>query len=270
MIEIQVFTGSSNQFEKGELIRKLSNGLKRIANDKSFQFGLEYIVICTCALEVLDRFLDGNYDFPIDIEGIVEKIGIEVIYQPLNGEMGRMDSHAHKVVGRNLKRINRITNEKTSNILIDDESNRDEQRYALAHELAHYLIHQGEPMNSEYYVMPMLFKKMEEMVADIFAVFLLIPLPVFLNEFVTYIGEQSVPVKTSEWLKYLSIVAEVPYENVAIGYENIRYACGVLYGTVYEGLSVAVEDEELNDILQKQIEKMKCALTEEIVEKLFC
>ena len=254
---------------KGELIKIIGNELHRIAEDK--KLAVDYITICACALELIDVVLEKEYDFPIDIEKIAESLDIDVICQPLNGKMGRQDGCAHRVVGRNLKRVNRVTNETRSCILIDDESRYDEQRYALAHELTHYLKHIEERrFNSEYYVMPMLFKKMEEMVADIFAIFLLIPLPIFIKEFATYMGNQSKPVKTSEWLKYLSLVAEVPYENVAIGYQNIRYVCGIIYGVIKGELIVKNDDEKADVILQKQLYNMKSVLTEEVIERLFC
>lgn len=266
---------NNNQLVEGNIDRIVGKELKRIAEDKLL--GMDYVNICALALEVLDKGLGENYDFPVNIEKVVKSFGIEIYYQPLNGEMGKKDGRPHKVVGRNLKKINRFTKEQSSIILIDDESGKDEQRYALAHELGHYLIHQEDKVfNSEYCVMPMLFKRMEEMVADIFAIFLLIPLPIFLNEFMTYIGEQSVPVKTSEWLKYLSIVSGVPYEDVAIGYQNIRYVCGIMYGEkegllrVDETIKREAYDEEIRCVLKEQFEKMRQAMKNEVIDKLFC
>lgn len=260
---------TNNQLVKGEVIAIVGSELKRIANDK--KLGLDYMAICACALEVLDVILGEKYDFPIDIEALARELHIEVVHQPLNRMMGRQDGRVHKVVGRNLKRVNRVTREPESYILIDDESRYDKQRYALAHELAHYLMNAEETRyNSEYYVMPMLFKKMEEMVADIFAIFLLIPLPIFLKEFVGYIDNQSAPVRTSEWLKYLSWVTEVPYEDVAIGYQNIRYVCGVIYGAMQGEIEIENEDRRVNEILQRQRKKIEDVLTNDVIEKLFC
>lgn len=261
--------GYNKQYSEKELIKIVGMTLKQIAANANM--GLDYITICACALEILDNALGEEYDFPVDIERIVEFYGIDVFYQPLNIISGRMNERSHKVVGRNLKRINRVTNQSESYILIDDESRYEEQRYALAHELAHYLIHiEDRKFNSEYCVMPMLFKKMEEMVADIFAIFLLIPLPIFLKEFSAYMGNQSVPAKTSEWLKYLSRVTEVPYEDVAIGYQNIRYVCGIIYNEMQNGMVISNNDKDINMILQKQCRKIKDVLKEDVVERLYC
>lgn len=252
-----------------DLIRIVGNELKRISEDKSL--GIDYVTICACALEFLDEVLEENYDFPIDVDRIMKSVGVEVIYQPLDSDEDESMNRLHRVVGRTLKKVNRFTEETVEVVLIDDKSRRDEQRYAMAHELAHFLIHHSErQFVSEYCVMPMLFKKIEEMVADIFAIFILIPPPLFLKEFNTYIGVRPVPVMTSEWLKYLSIVAEVPYEEVAIGYQNIRYVCGIVYGIKFQEREITInEDENIKAILHGQIEKMKDAITPEIVDKLF-
>lgn len=258
--------------EERSIVSTLGNELREITQQK--YLGNEYLTLCACALELIEEFLGEDYDFAIDIEKIAQKMGVQVIYQSLNGPTAE-EVRQHRVVGRNLKRMNRITKEQISNILIDSESNRNEQRYALTHELAHYLVHYNESLyNNVYCVMPMLFKDMEEMVADVFATFLLIPVPIFLKEFMTYIGEQPVPVKTSEWLQYLSIVAEVPYEYMAIGYQNIRYVCGILYDHLKnreEHIEKNQPDmDEADRITKKWTDKMLACMTENVVEKLFC
>lgn len=262
------------EFE-GNLMKEMCAELKIIADRK--YLGREYLIICACALELAERFLGKEYDFAIDIEKIAQGMKIQVVYQPLNSGIEREDERIHHVVGRNLKRINRITNQPINNILIDTESTRSEQRYALAHEIAHYMIHfQDEIYNDKYCIMPLLFKEMEEMVADIFAIFLLIPVPLFLKEFMRYIGGQSVPVKTSEWLKYLSIVAEIPYEYVAIGYQNIRYVCGMIYDIKRGGKESYFEDQNsiaisssMMKVLDKWKEQLVNCLNDEIVNKIF-
>ena len=174
--------------------------------------------------------------------------------------------------------MNIITQEMDNSILIDSESSQDEQRYALAHELAHYLIKNDQTMySSEYCMMPMLFKEQEEMVADIFAVFLLIPLPTFIKEFSAYIGTQPVPIQTSEWLRYLGTVAKVPYEYVAIGYQNIRYVCCLVHDRLNpaentennNGIEISIRDEEIEQTCNKLLDNMRSVMTTEIVEQLF-
>lgn len=251
------------------LVRLVGNELRKIADKTGIE--LDYFGICACALELLEKFEGEGYDFPIDIEAIVKSIGIEIVYQSLNYKKEIQNMRVHKIVGKIIKRKNRFTNEDANMILIDDESKKDEQRYALAHGLAHFLLHVEDKWYSgEYRVMPMLFKKKEEMIADIFAIFLLIPLPVFLREFDLYVGEESVPVKTSEWLKYLCNVAEVPYEDVAIGYQNLRYVLFYIYNFMEGEESISDRDLEIQVIFNKQIEKTISILRKDgIIKKLF-
>lgn len=258
-----------NNIIKGEFIRAVGDELKRIAEDT--RLGIDYVTICACALEFLEEVLGTEYSFPIDIELIMERMGIEVFYQPLDSVEGRSRNLPYRVVGRTFKRMNLLTQETMYGVLIDEESRFEEQRYAMAHELAHLLVHwQDKQFNSEYRVMPMLFKKVEEMVADIFAVFILIPLPLFLKEFDAYIGGRTRPVMTSDWLKYLSIVVGVPYEDVAIGYQNIRYVLGIIYGIMFENKEIPnVEDKRINNIINKHITKIEEVIQLEMVEKLF-
>ncbi len=268
MNQIEGLKDNNISHRKG-LVIIVGNKLRKIA-DKS-GINLDYFGICACALEFLDKFEGTEYDFPIDIEEIVKNIGIEIAYQPLNYEKEIQNIRMHKIVGKVFKRKNRFTHQDANMILIDDESKKDEQRYALAHGLAYFLLHVEDAWYSgEYRVMPMLFKKKEEMIADIFAIFLLIPLPIFLKEFDLYLGEDSVPVKTSEWLKYLSNIAEVPYEDVAIGYQNIRYVLSYIYNLMEGEETISDRDSEIQTILNTQSEKMISMLKKDgIIKKLF-
>lgn len=255
---------------QGEIISMGGDILKNISDNSELQ--VDYVAICVYTLELLESILGKEYDFPVNVEKLVENIGLKITYQPLNTEND--GKRIHRIAGKLIKRRNRITNEIVSSILIDEQATRKEQRYALAHELAHFLIHYYDAhFLSEFRVMPMLFKDMEEMVADVFAIFLLIPLPIFLKEFKTYIGVGGdVPVKTSEWLQYLSTIAAVPYEDVAIGYQNIRYVSAIIYKISKNmGLYKGYEDkQEFCEIIAKQVKAVEKLFEDEEIEKLFC
>mgnify|MGYP001851667637 CR=1 FL=1 len=255
---------------QGEIISMGGDILKNISDNSELQ--VDYVAICVYTLELLESILGKKYDFPVNIEKLVENIGLKITYQPLNTEND--GKRIHRIAGKLIKRRNRITNEIVSSILIDEQATRKEQRYALAHELAHFLIHYDDAhFLSEFRVMPMLFKDMEEMVADVFAIFLLIPLPIFLKEFKTYIGVGGdVPIKRSEWLQYLSTIASVPYEDVAIGYQNIRYVSAIIYKIsknmeLYKGYE---DNQEFRKIITKQVKAVEDLFGDEEIKKLFC
>lgn len=244
--------------------------------------GIDYAVICVLALEMIEQALGEQYEFPINIEAIVKDVGVDVFNQPLNRVKTEEEKPVHKVVGNFFTRPNLVTGEPITCIMIDSESGVEEQRYALAHEFVHCLIHKSETIfSSSYRVMPMLFKDMEEVVADAFAIFMLIPLPIFLKKFNEYIKSQSEPVRTSEWLKYLSIIANVPYEDVAIGYQNIRYVFGILYKIKHDEKGLenfcqrvkeVTSDEtrdEVIEIANKQVQKILSVMNDEVENILF-
>ena len=253
-----------------EIVRE---GLKEIVSDK--QLGVDYVSICALALELIEQTLGSNYSFPVDIEAIVKELGIDVIYQPLNSIWKDGEKSVHKMVGTSFITPKAPDKKSISCIWIDSESRQEERRYALAHELAHCLVRDEEKVHSgAYYLMPMLFKDMEEMVADIFAIFLLIPIPAFFEMFYEYIKVQNEPVRTSEWLKYLSYVANVSYEEVSIGYQNIRYVSGIIYKLRHDDIELSTQvkkftSPELKDIVMKQFNKIVKNMSNDMEELLY-
>lgn len=264
-------TDNSTENRQGDVISKMENVLKNISNHLGLQ--VDYFAICACALEFLEAVLGKDCDFPVNIEKIVKSVGLEIVYQPLNHTS--VPKRLHRIAGKIIKRQSRLTGDLRSVILIDENSTRKEQRYTLAHELTHYLMHYSDQhFRSEFRVMPMLFKNKEEMIADIFSIFLLIPLPIFLKEFSTYIGVAGdVPVNTSEWLQYLSTIAAVPYEDVAIGYQNIRYVSSIFYQSTDLDTLLCEYDESqevICSIVKKQWNNIKPFFSDEKIKQLFC
>lgn len=256
------------------IVSKGLEGIKEIVSNKLL--GVDYVSICALALEFLEQVLGSEYSFPVDIEAIVKEMGITVLYQPIDSIMWKEgEKRVHKVVGTSFIRPGIHNQKRIACIWIDSESKQEEQRFALAHELAHCLINnEGEVYNSAYHLMPMLFKDMEEMVADIFAIFLLIPIPAFFEMFYEYIEVQNEPVRTSEWLKYLSFVANVSYEEVSIGYQNIRYVSGIIYKLRHKEIELGRQVEEfvspeVKDIVMRQFGKIVEGMSDDMEELLY-
>lgn len=242
-----------------DFIMKIQNKLKAIAEDNCM--GMDFVAICALVLELLEEALGENYSFPVDVERVAEWLEVDLQKLPLNEDTFNLE-RVHNLVGNTYRKRSYFRDEILSGIVLDSKASIGDQRYALAHELSHYIVHfEDVSYDSEYCIMPMLFKEMEEMVADVFATFLLIPLPVFLKEFSNYIGQQSVPIKTSEWIQYLSVIAQVPYEQVAIGYQNIRYVLGVLY-------NMKNADESNRQKMVENIRHLEKPMREEMLKKM--
>ena len=118
----------NNKNDGKGLVQLVGDELRKIADNTGIE--LDYFGICAYALEFLEQFAEEGYDFPIDIEAIVKKMGIEIVYQSLDYKREIQNIRAHRIVGKVFKRKNRFTGEDANKILIDDEFKKDEQRYA--------------------------------------------------------------------------------------------------------------------------------------------
>lgn len=108
------------------------------------------------------------------------------------------------------------------------------KRYAIANEIAQYIFHkEDKKIYKNYFVMPMCPTKSDALVAEIFSIFLLIPMRNFLQELYDYvkyrIKEQSIPISTEEWIKYLSEKTGVSEYYVANGYQYLRSVAYWIY-----------------------------------------
>lgn len=74
--------------------------------------------------------------------------------------------------------------------------------------------------------MPMCPKQMQEVILDVFATFLLIPIEQFFREFSKFADScrriQDIPISTEEWIRYLSEKAILSDYYTACGYQSLR------------------------------------------------
>ena len=198
---------------------------------------IDFAVICNCAIGLLDEiFGENNYSFPIDIHYVYDKMGIPLYEMDLNSYMeGCAPKRVNRIIGKISIRKDLMTNKMKRSVYIDENTPPVLQRYAMAHELCHYIlqIDESEFYTDEYCNMPMLPKSPLELVADAFAIFLLIPLGPFLDEFLNYVKEEKEsgrpPFRTSDWIEHLSAVCFISKDYVACGYEQIRTVAAWLY-----------------------------------------
>ena len=131
----------------------------------------------------------------------------------------------------------------------------------------------------------MLPKQAEELIADAFAVSLLIPIKAFIKQFNVYLNEEkesgNLPISTESWLQYLSTSARVSYHYVACGYQQLRSVALWLYQyrinkKHVEIIDNIVEKEILLEKLNEQklkypnlIEDIDEFLTDDIITQLY-
>lgn len=246
---------------------------------------IDYIEIAECTSWLLDQTLgEGQYQLPIDIEKVAQCLEIEVEEINLNDDYDS-NSRSNKIVGELSVRPQIFEEGLSKRIYIDSETTLYTQRYALAHEMGHYLFNKSKMLfNDEYCTMPMLPKDAEELVADAFAVSMLIPIKVFIREFANYLEverrKENLPISTEDWLQHLSTSSRVSTHYVACGYQQLRCVAHWLYKFKIDKDRVKCMSGEEREKLQKKLEEKESRymiltkdidswLTDDIVELLF-
>lgn len=173
---------------------------------------------------------DGR--LPVDIELLAKKLGARVVVEDLNEFPG------WKSMNRKIGQVeigdSFFTDEKMRTIFVDKKASLPSKRYAIAHEIAHYIMHYNDrDYYEDYFIMPMCPKELDEIVADIFAIFLLIPVRYFFVEFLEYVkrkmDEGGEPITTEQWIRYLAEKSMISDYYVAYGYQQLRYVAYWIY-----------------------------------------
>ena len=152
---------------------------------------------------------------PIDINLIAKHLGIKVIKEKLNLDGGACLNKKLAVTS--------AMGDKEVQIVVDSEVGYKTRRYAIANGIGRYLIHQSRNMFKNTYAIPLIPQSLEEIAADSIAVFLLMPIGAFKEEFLHYIEEnQECPLDVDEWLAYLSEKCQITPFNLAIGYQQMK------------------------------------------------
>lgn len=202
---------------------------------------------------------------PVDIELLARKLGLQVKDKRLNpyleqvyyseNEVFERGGYAAKVMTPINRRIgqlvirNDVYTDSTEMIIYTDVAvPPSSKRYAIANEIAHFLVFKGEHLQDDeenenkkfesdtfesYFIMPMCPKQMEEVILDVFATFLLIPIEQFFREFSKFADNcrriQDIPISTEEWIRYLSEKAILSDYYTACGYQSLRSVAYWIY-----------------------------------------
>ena len=107
-------------------------------------------------------------------------------------------------------------------IQVDNKIGYKTQQYAIAHSIARFLLlDQEKGAYEKSYAIPL----MPSEITDKVALFLLLPLDLFKEEFKKYLlSIKDYPLDVDEWLSYLSDRSQVNMFNLAIGYQQLKQA----------------------------------------------
>lgn len=174
-----------------------------------------YLHVAEIAEEIVEEYYgrrNKELHFPIDIDMIANEMGLKVEYRKLNEGSNQFSRVLGKIE----------VNSQKSMITVDNVVSYKTQRYAVAHAIGRFLLKEGNILDSSYAI-PLIPQDMEELKADVIALFLLLPKEVFKNEFVAYLKKiEDCPLNVDEWLEYLSDKSQVTLFNLAIGYQQLK------------------------------------------------
>ena len=240
---------------------------------------IKYYWEASCkADQLIKTVLGDDAGFPVDIELLAKRLGAQIEIEDLNEFFG------WKSMNRKIGQIqigeNFFTKENIKTIFVDKTAPISSKRYAIAHELAHYIMHFDDKyFYEDYCIMPMCPIDIEEVVADIFAIFLLIPVRYFFAEFLEYVkckmDEGKTPVTTESWIRYLAERSMIPDYYVAYGYQQLRYVAYWIYqawndgDNIWKNMRSNSEKVMTEEDRQQVKEKTMDYYTEEMGEILF-
>lgn len=204
--------------------------------------------------QILQQCYSGEViTLPVDIKKVVQGLGVKLESEDLNcGSEGGIDTNI-----ASLRYMEGGDEEESGGeepgdavIYVNKDENQDASkgysdlhRYAIAYELGKIIIDEriedgkASKMSLEEvrrwnmmttpYSLPKLYAHWESFAYEMCAIFLLLPLDLFLKEFASYIEEaKEYPVKMDKWIKHLGDKAGIPNYQLINGYQYIKFcAC---------------------------------------------
>lgn len=161
-----------------------------------------------------EKTADCRYEFPIDIELIARYLEMTIEKKSLNREEPRSFS---RILGIITSQNGRAV------VVVDNEVSYKTQRYTIANAIGRFLLNQTETSLKCSYAIPLVPQSLEEIAADVIALFLLLPMKAFKDEFLHYLeGCGDRPLDVDAWMVHLGNKSQIPQFNLAIGYQQMK------------------------------------------------
>ncbi len=157
---------------------------------------------------------DYKIEFPIDIELVASHLGMKIEKKSLNREEPRSFSRVLGII---------TSQDGKAYVAIDNEVSYKTQRYTIANAVGRFLLNQSGTSLKCSYAIPLIPQSLEEIAADTIALFLLLPMKTFKEEFLNYLeGCGDRPLDVDAWLMHLSNKSQISQFNLAIGYQQMK------------------------------------------------
>lgn len=187
--------------------------------------------------KMLEKHINKNEGLtPVPIEKIAEDLGLSITISNLN-------------FANNRKFNQRVAETVDKTIIIDKNTEYKLGRYAIAYEIGKYLQTQSKDGDAPQYSLPYLPSTKESIIAEIYAIFLTIPIESLFLEFRDYIENmEEYPDNIEEWWRIISKKSEVPLDKVASSYTYIKLAAIEYYKQKVEGKTIQDQYIHFGDI----------------------
>lgn len=170
---------------------------------------------------VAEKLVNSSYEaegkkveFPIDMNLITKYLGMKVEKGNLNDEKTERFSRILGVI---------TSHNGSASVVIDNGVSYKTQRYAIANAVGRYLLNQSKPILKCNYAIPLIPQSLEEISADVIALFLLLPVKCFKEEFLHYLEKcENHPMDVDDWLRHLENVSQISLFNLSIGYQQMK------------------------------------------------
>lgn len=125
-----------------------------------------------------DKESDYKIEFPIDIELVASHLGIKIEKKSLNREEPGSFSRVLGII---------TSQDGKAYVAIDNEVSYKTQRYTIANAVGRFLLNQTGTYLKFSHAIPLIPQSPEEIAADSIALFLLLPMKTFKEEFLNYL-----------------------------------------------------------------------------------
>ena len=187
-----------------------NSNLDNSITELSTQYVLLYAQIDALLKLYFEHRNKAEITFPIDYFDFAKWLGVEVKYDDLNYFRSNRFS---LLLGKLYSEDDKHT------IVLDRAAPRLSQRYALCHEIAHFLCLQKN-LNCIEAKLP---ANQEEYMSDVVASFLMLPPSLAFKKAYDYTKEYDTrPVDLNEIFLHLSSCAQIPYYRVITSYEHLK------------------------------------------------
>lgn len=212
----------------------------------------------TCYEKLQECYQEKEITLPIDIEMVARKMNVQIEYDKLN--FVNADP-----IDRNIAqlRYERWGESVIQIIVLDNSVSKKKagplsnlEKYAVAYELGKTIVREEMPdaesnlfmlnLKSRPCSLPRLSTKLENFEYEMCAIFLLLPMELFLEEFDSYIEEiEEHPILMDDWIEHLSEKAEIPNYQLINGYQYIKF---IAYQYYKENLSQEVIGKDYRNL----------------------